>query len=132
MISSRTEVEERKCYRYGFKIEKNLRGRRKTCEQSFQQALDLGIRFFLFSQDALNIFICVVLLIQPCLDKRILSKQEETNTQIKGLLEALFTRLPPPSQILLCFFLNLFICNVCFTLFLFWTTYHCFLPFNIN
>ena len=29
--------------------------------------------------------------------KSMLSKQEETNTQIKGLLEALFTRLPPPS-----------------------------------
>ena len=29
--------------------------------------------------------------------KRILGKQEESNTQIKSLLEALFTRLPPPS-----------------------------------
>ena len=29
--------------------------------------------------------------------KSMLRKQEETNIQIKGLLEALFTRLPPPS-----------------------------------
>ena len=29
--------------------------------------------------------------------KSSLGKQEESNTQIKSLLEALFTRLPPPS-----------------------------------
>ena len=29
--------------------------------------------------------------------KSMLTKQEETNIHIKGLLEALFTRLPPPS-----------------------------------
>ena len=29
--------------------------------------------------------------------KSMLTKQEETKIQIKGLLEALFTRLPPPS-----------------------------------
>ena len=29
--------------------------------------------------------------------KSMLTKQEETSIQIKGLLEALFTRLPPPS-----------------------------------
>ena len=30
--------------------------------------------------------------------KGMLVKQEESNNQIKNLLEALFTRLPPPSQ----------------------------------
>ena len=29
--------------------------------------------------------------------KDIMGKQEESSTQIKSLLEALFTRLPPPS-----------------------------------
>ena len=30
--------------------------------------------------------------------KGMLGKQEESNTQIKSLLEALFTRLPPPQS----------------------------------